>query len=163
MVGVMRTTKRCPHCQRTLPLAEFIRPRAGTPSDYCHPCRQEKRRREYQRAGGSSVSYAKNLARHGLSVDQYDAMVDAQNGRCAACHEPETVQVSGGTRRLSVDFDAASGRVRGLLCSRCIVIVGALPAVREAVARYLGEARYQTVTTTGTSRDQTVTRLRGRP
>lgn len=51
--------------------------------------------------------------RYGLTVDQYDAMLEAQGGLCALCDSPPQV------RRLSVDHDHLTGAVRGLLCGRC--------------------------------------------
>jgi hypothetical protein len=49
----------------------------------------------------------------GVTVEQYDAMLAAQGGGCAICGtKPKT-------RRLDVDHDHKTGRVRGLLCHRC--------------------------------------------
>ncbi len=44
---------------------------------------------------------------------QYDAMLASQGALCAICRKPEF------GRRLAVDHDHATGRVRGLLCTRC--------------------------------------------
>ena len=49
----------------------------------------------------------------GLSVEDYDAMLAAQGGVCAICGNPPK------TRRLDVDHDHKTGKVRGLLCHRC--------------------------------------------
>ena len=49
----------------------------------------------------------------GVTVEQYDAMLDAQGGGCAICGNPPK------TRRLDVDHDHRTGKVRGLLCHRC--------------------------------------------
>jgi len=53
-------------------------------------------------------------SKYNISADEYDALEAAQLGVCAICHLP---QVAG--RRLSVDHDHETGRVRGLLCSTC--------------------------------------------
>jgi hypothetical protein len=48
-----------------------------------------------------------------LSADQYAALLELQDGRCAICRaQPKTV-------RLAVDHDHRTGKVRGLTCSRC--------------------------------------------
>jgi hypothetical protein len=62
-----------------------------------------------------------NLFRlYGIGVDQYNAMLQAQNGVCAICGKEETSQVKGHVKRtLAVDHDHATGKVRGLLCARC--------------------------------------------
>jgi hypothetical protein len=52
-------------------------------------------------------------SRTGLSVEEYDAMLKAQGGGCAICGNPPK------TRRLDVDHDHKTGKVRGLLCHRC--------------------------------------------
>lgn len=49
----------------------------------------------------------------GVTKDQYDRLLAAQGGHCALC--PSTPK----TRRLHVDHEHRSGRVRGLLCHRC--------------------------------------------
>jgi Recombination endonuclease VII len=49
----------------------------------------------------------------GVSDDEYARMLAAQNGGCAICGSPPK------TRRLHVDHDHGSGKVRGLLCHRC--------------------------------------------
>lgn len=54
----------------------------------------------------------------GLSIEQFDAMLAAQNGVCAICKRPDP------TRQLSVDHDHKTGRVRQLLCNRCNPALG---------------------------------------
>jgi hypothetical protein len=54
----------------------------------------------------------------GLTVDQYTALLESQGGRCAICRRIDP------GRALSVDHDHQSGRVRGLLCSSCNVLLG---------------------------------------
>lgn len=48
-----------------------------------------------------------------LTAEQYAALLELQDGRCAICRGAPKSQ------RLSVDHDHRTGRVRGLLCSRC--------------------------------------------
>lgn len=59
--------------------------------------------------------------RYGMSQAQYDAMLSAQDTRCAICkqHVDELKQ-----DRLWVDHDHATGKVRGLLCVTCNTGVG---------------------------------------
>lgn len=49
----------------------------------------------------------------GVTIDDYDRLLAAQGGHCALC--PSVPK----TRRLDVDHDHATGKVRGLLCHRC--------------------------------------------
>lgn len=75
-----------------------------------------------------------------LTLEQYDEMHRAQKGLCAACKKPEWVKQYGTVKRLSVDHCHATGKVRGLLCTRCNRTLGAVrddPALLRALAEYL--------------------------
>lgn len=70
--------------------------------------------------------------RYGLTVEQFEAMREAQSDKCAICHKP--------FKQLpSVDHDHATDLVRGLLCAHCNVGLGFLeqPGFLDACARYL--------------------------
>lgn len=59
-----------------------------------------------------------------ITPDEYDIMLVAQNGVCAICHGPEEQKIRGAKVKdafikLSVDHDHKTGRIRGLLCSKC--------------------------------------------
>lgn len=57
-----------------------------------------------------------NLKRlYGITPEQYDDMLAAQNGCCAICDRHETEFPV----RLAVDHDHISGEIRGLLCRYC--------------------------------------------
>ena len=68
-------------------------------------------------------------------------MLEAQGGVCACCSKPETAAAStGGIRNLAVDHCHESGRVRGLLCNTCNVMIGMAyddPSVLLRGAEYL--------------------------
>lgn len=53
------------------------------------------------------------LKKYGLTTESYDEMLKAQNGICLICHRHPRKY------RLVVDHDHKTGKVRGLLCSRC--------------------------------------------
>ena len=79
------------------------------------------------------------MADHGITVEQYDDMLEAQGGVCAICHRPS---VTG--KRLHVDHDHKTGRNRGLLCHHCNTALGNFRddhAVVEAALTYLKEYR----------------------
>lgn len=56
--------------------------------------------------------------RYGITPEQYDEMLEAQEGVCAICKEAPTQQ------RLAVDHDHKTGEVRGLLCFSCNTALG---------------------------------------
>lgn len=59
-------------------------------------------------------------SKYGITLDDYNRMLEEQDGLCVICHKPETVRSS----RLSVDHSHATNRVRGLLCNRCNLLLG---------------------------------------
>ena len=58
---------------------------------------------------------------YGLTVAEYDAMLDAQGGVCAVCGKPETRVQHGRVDPLAVDHNHETGEARGLLCNNCNV------------------------------------------
>jgi hypothetical protein len=72
--------------------------------------------------------------RYGLSQDDYYNMLESQNHVCAICGNP------GGKKRLCVDHDHDTGKVRALLCDGCNVGIGRFkdnPDLVEKAAFYL--------------------------
>lgn len=100
---VLPTTKVCGACNRELSMDEY--PTDNSRWDhkypYCKDCANAKSR---------SRNHAVRLQRHGLSSNEYDTLLDLQNGICAICDRPS---------KLHIDHDHATGKVRGLLCRSC--------------------------------------------
>lgn len=63
-----------------------------------------------QRRSNHNYHLRKN---YGITIEDYDRILQAQGGRCAIC--------KGGTSKnfFAVDHNHRNGRVRGLLCARC--------------------------------------------
>ena len=58
---------------------------------------------------------AEHLRRkYGITVEQYDEMLEAQGGGCCICGRPPREDIS-----LHVDHDHSTGEIRGILCFRC--------------------------------------------
>lgn len=56
---------------------------------------------------------------YGISKADMDSMLDRQNHKCAICGTEENVVIKGKKIRLSIDHCHTTGKVRGLLCSKC--------------------------------------------
>lgn len=56
-----------------------------------------------------------------IRTEDYNRMLDKQNGVCAICGEREKsiAHTSNKIRRLTVDHCHTTGKIRGILCSRC--------------------------------------------
>lgn len=60
----------------------------------------------------------------GLSLEDYDRMLEEQSGVCKICKKPETSVYRDRVRQLAVDHDHATGEIRGLLCMMCNTRLG---------------------------------------
>lgn len=69
------------------------------------------------------------LRAYGMTIADYDAMLEAQGGACKLCRRPPS------GRRLSVDHCHSTGAVRGLLCNLCNMLMGFVDADRDFIAR----------------------------
>lgn len=107
------------------------------PSQACRTCGVEKSetefRRNWRRAScldfncHDCVSHINRLARFGLTPEQYQEMLDAQDGVCAICAKPErSTDKKGRIKALAVDHDHATDVIRGLLCANCNKGIGNL-------------------------------------
>lgn len=81
---------------------------------------------------------------HGISLEDYEAMMDAQGAVCAICGRPEHRRSTTGGRafRLAVDHCHKTSTIRGLLCSMCNHAIGYLedsPALLARAADYLSD------------------------
>lgn len=67
-------------------------------------------------------------SRYGITLAEYEEMVEEQGGRCALC---------GKRQKLCVDHDHSSGEVRGLLCKICNSRLGWWETNKELIEVYL--------------------------
>lgn len=79
---------------------------------------------------------------YGLTVEQYDELDRFQESKCAICGNLSTTphNKSKKIRRLSVDHDHKTGRVRQLLCMNCNIGIGKFnddPALMKKALDYL--------------------------
>lgn len=102
----------------------------------------------------SAAHRAKNVEYHrkadlkknyGIGIAEYEEILKSQWGRCAICGKEETMihpnHNTGKPQRLAVDHCHNTGRIRGLLCSRCNIGIGKLntPDLLRKAAKYLEE------------------------
>ena len=74
------------------------------------------------------------VKKYGITEDQYQQILELQRGVCAICERHQRY------RRLSVDHDHKTKRVRGLLCNWCNRALGRFvdsPARLRRAAEYL--------------------------
>ncbi len=157
----------CSKCGRRKPEDQFYLRSDGRPRSFCKECYRIHNREQYQRhidkrheydaARGSGwerhpenrekymsddrTAHDKYLQRtYGITIEDFDAMLSSQDGTCAICDG--TNSDSARNRRMTVDHDHDTGKVRGLLCFTCNTSIGKLGdtyAALQKAADYLKE------------------------
>jgi hypothetical protein len=116
--------RTCHHCHET------YQPTSGIQKFCTTRCRNKfnyvkEQRRTYRRTNSATHRRKYRLkAYFGITLDEFDAMVAAQGGVCAICSQPERALILGEPKRLCIDHDHETGRVRGLLCNACNIGLG---------------------------------------
>lgn len=143
--------KICRKCETEKPLEEFYQ-RRGAPDGkrtYCKKCDDARKTIWYQSNRHKSTGYSRkwqkanpekvldmHLQREfGISIEDYRALFAEQSGVCAICQGPGKPE-----KRLSVDHNHNTGKIRGLLCDSCNHSLGLLkesPEVLRRAAEYL--------------------------
>lgn len=99
-------------------------------------------RHEAKRKGTrADYEHKRSLYRYyGITPEQYQTLLAVQKGRCAICGSTDP----GPKRRMCVDHDHKTKKVRGLLCSPCNLAIGLMKEnfilFRSAIA-YLIKSR----------------------
>ena len=117
----------CRDCQNAKDRARYAQKdilsrRKGQKSVY------DKERRERLRSEGNLKKPDPEMQReqrmkreYGLTINDYEDMVKAQSNQCAICLAPGEAERN---RKLVIDHCHASGKVRGLLCNKCNLLLG---------------------------------------
>jgi hypothetical protein len=91
------------------------------------------------------LSRAGHLRRKfGISIGEYEALMEKQGGCCAICELPETMVDGrrGKVKTLAVDHCHDTGKIRGLLCSNCNRAIGLLKDSTKLVSKALSYLEY---------------------
>jgi hypothetical protein len=124
--------KTCAKCKLNKLLEDFHRANAN-PDGLRYMCKV---------CAGKYISeYAKNnkdrrrnnqyKLRFGITIKDYDSMLESQSGVCAICKLPEIKK----NTRLAVDHCHATKVVRGLLCNACNMGIGKLGDNYEGIMK----------------------------
>jgi nitrate/TMAO reductase-like tetraheme cytochrome c subunit len=139
--------KTCTKCGVEKELTEFYKSKSGPQgrSSECKACTNARQKANYDPA----KNRAKNLRnRFGMSLEEYDQMLEKQNGQCKICG----TDTPGNKGRFVVDHNHATGEVRGLLCWSCNVGIGHLqddPSILLSAFNYLSTNGYYGKTSKG--------------
>ena len=112
-------TRTCNVCQVTKPFSDYRLSANGNPYyKTCSRCKYDKRNERRRKEYCTVTQKEQDLMRkYGITLEQYDAMLDEQENKCAICF----VSFKGVRDACSsvVDHDHQTGKVRGILCNSC--------------------------------------------
>jgi hypothetical protein len=74
---------------------------------------------------------SKLKAAYGITLAEYEAMLTAQGGVCAACGNPP------GKKSLAVDHDHETAKIRALLCTPCNTTIGQMRESPERLRKLI--------------------------
>lgn len=131
--------KTCRTCGESKPLGEFREAHRMLDGreNKCRVCRNAHHA-AHQRSpeGWAAKENARLRKTFGITLAEYDAMLEAQGGVCPICCQPDNpMKGSGKVSRLAVDHDHTTGAVRGLLCATCNTAIGLLNDDPDATFR----------------------------
>lgn len=123
--------KKCSKCKIEQSKNEFCKDKYNKDglSSQCKICRS----RRYGKWILNNLGYEQSLEfkntqrkyhlknRYNITINDYDDLLKSQNGKCAVC---ESECPTRGDGRFCVDHNHKTGKVRGLLCSKCNLILG---------------------------------------
>lgn len=122
----------CSHRDVPIPLSEFHRNKTQPDglSHICKTCRKElskapneiKRAHKYDKKRKKTRDKRRIFKVYKLDIEDLDRMIKEQDNRCKICFK--TNKARKGVKRLFVDHCHYTGKVRGLLCSRCNIGMG---------------------------------------
>lgn len=127
-------SKRCQGCKKRLPPQSFRY--VGASRDglarWCKTCSGTP---EHQR-----LRMRENwlLLKYGITLMEYERLLVAQGRRCAICRR---LNREAGERELAVDHCHKTGRIRGLLCTPCNRILGAMGDDVDGAMRFVNYLR----------------------
>ena len=137
--------KWCPACKVEKPLDSYSICRSGKrkghPAGACKECRTvlHKTRKRADPTIYERIEWPCKLKKlYGITVEQYDTLLAEQKGRCAVCGSTSSYSrnyKNTARAKFSVDHCHATGKVRGLLCTKCNRALGLLNDSIESVLR----------------------------
>lgn len=128
----------CSSCKVDKPQSEFTPSPGRRPfglSSLCKKCDLKRKKKHSKKTYWSLspeerylLNRKRNLKKFGLTIEQYDEMLQSQNNVCLICQKPEVVEhhSTGKAGMLVVDHDHETNIVRGLLCTKCNKGIGLL-------------------------------------
>ena len=107
----------------------------------CKQCKDNKAAK-WRKNNPDKWKSLKLKRKYGITTNQYNQILELQNGVCAICGNLETTIKNNQSQKicsLAVDHDHKTGKVRGLLCSNCNKAIGFL---KENIDSFYSAIKY---------------------
>ena len=119
------TEKKCGVCNTTKPVTSFSSTKKTPQGKYylrwrCKDCDRAAAKDRYNQNREAVIDRANKrnyLKSYGLTIEEVDAMIKAQNNKCKICNKTSN-------RKLHVDHCHTTGKIRGMLCHNCNTALG---------------------------------------
>lgn len=143
----MSKTRICRVCEVEKELSDYYKPRPnGSERKECKECHSKYYKNKWKGDNGEYKKARLKAGRkyllrekYGITLEQYDDMLNSQGGVCAICSSPPK------RYHLSVDHCHETGDIRGLICRSCNFGLGyfgdtpeSIKAVLDYVCNYKG-------------------------
>jgi len=103
---IIRQTKKCITCKKDLPLSDFfLNKKNGYYASRCKQC---------------TSHYNRNIT-YNITEVEFNSLFASQGGMCAICGKILVLYSKNG---VAIDHDHKSGKIRGLLCRECNLMLG---------------------------------------
>jgi hypothetical protein len=115
------THKTCDQCNVEQAVLEFYRRPGGIYYATCRSCYNKDEQRH------SKVLKARLKCLYGLTIEDYQTLLEKAGSRCEICGKPHKDFLEGfndKSSRLHIDHCHTTGKIRGLLCSKCNKALG---------------------------------------
>lgn len=91
-------------------------------SSQCRQCTRIRVSNYRKRDHYKSIRKAWNLKSYGITIEEYEKLLKIQNNKCSICKSDDPKRSA--STVFSIDHCHTTGKVRGLLCTSCNIILG---------------------------------------
>lgn len=131
----------CKSCRNTRQMEYHRVKRANRPPSICDWCGSEFRRKPGQAFNQPGLcceegrAVRKRTAKYGIELDEYRNLLDRAAGYCEVCHDP--FPDSGQYVGYRIDHNHQTGKIRGLLCHKCNILLGYVEGSEDRVEQII--------------------------
>lgn len=108
----------CKKCKKTKHIIQFTTTELRSIWPSCRECKKHYQKEQHRKNHLKST--------YKITNEQYDFMLLQQQNKCKICNKEETMihQSTDKIKKLSVDHSHKTGKIRGLLCANCNLMIG---------------------------------------